>query len=145
MINLGASWYLVITKPRMELTAQYNLKNQNFDVFLPLERSCADSEKRGVSARPVFSRHLFVGVDRLRRNWSAVRGTIGVDKIFCAGRNPAPVSVSALGDLYRAVNGSETGNSALSVAPSDRMGSISDMITLPMSERVGRLYQLLFR
>ena len=59
VINMACTWFLVLTKNAMELSAREHLLNQKFDVFLPLEKR--SPSKKANSARtylPFFAGHL---------------------------------------------------------------------------------------
>ena len=83
------SWFAIRTKPRQEIVARDQLKNQGFDVYLPLVNTrITHSRKVSWQPRPFFSGYLFMHLSKEQQQWTTIRSTIGV---------LAPVS---FGDFY---------------------------------------------
>ncbi|OWW18573.1 hypothetical protein AYR66_00750 [Noviherbaspirillum denitrificans] len=86
MNGTTAAWYLVQTKPRQELRAVEQLRNQDFTCFLPtLAVEKLVQGKLEECVEPMFSRYLFIRLDLGRDNWSPVRSTRGVSKLVSFG------------------------------------------------------------
>ncbi len=87
-------WYLVHTKPRMELIALKNLQNQGYPCYLPALRS--EKIRHGdltVVEKPLFPRYLFIrlGQDESSKSWAPIRSTRGVSRLVTFGLAPAKV------------------------------------------------------
>jgi transcriptional antiterminator RfaH len=100
-------WYVIHTKPRQEQRALENLQRQGFQVWLPT----IDMEKmrRGKLTRvtePMFSRYLFIQLDKTQSNWSPIRSTLGVSKLVSFGNVPAVVP-DALIEVLQQADGSQ--------------------------------------
>ena len=58
------SWYVAYTHARKECQALQHLRNQTFEVFLPLYRKTRRHAGRVETiTAPLFPRYVFVGVD----------------------------------------------------------------------------------
>jgi transcriptional antiterminator RfaH len=100
-------WFVIHTKPRQEQRALENLQRQGFSVWLPT----IDVEKvrRGKLTHviePMFSRYLFIQLDKTQSNWSPIRSTLGVSKLVSFGNIPAVVP-DALIESLRQVSGAQ--------------------------------------
>src|SRR5437764_570859 len=68
-------WCVVQTKPREEEIAVANLRNQAFDVFMPLLRDQRRLETKIVA---MFPGYLFVAIDPTTLSWLPIVSTRGV-------------------------------------------------------------------
>lgn len=85
-------WYAAFTQPQAESGAAQQLRNQGFEVFLPLCRRVRRHARRNETVlRPLFPRYLFVAIDPERQRWRSVNGTRGVIRLVCQGDAPAVV------------------------------------------------------
>ena len=85
-------WYVIHTKPRQEVRAHENLARQGYQTWLPLLE--VEKVRRGKLSRvtePMFSRYLFIRLDKTQSNWSPIRSTLGVSKLVSFGNVPAVV------------------------------------------------------
>lgn len=90
---MQASWYVVHTKPKQEFRALEQLTNQGYVCYLPtleVERICR--VKRKICVEPLFSRYLFVRLNVITSNWTAVRSTRGVTGLLKFGGRYATLS-----------------------------------------------------
>jgi transcriptional antiterminator RfaH len=86
------SWYVVQTKPRLEILAEENLLRQEFEVYLPRCRVKRQRRGRWVSSiEPLFPRYLFMQVDLAETNTASVRSTKGVQGFVRFGGQPRAV------------------------------------------------------
>lgn len=96
-------WYVIHTKPRQEQRALENLKRQGFHAWLPTIE--VEKLRRGKLSRviePMFSRYLFIQLDKTQTNWSPIRSTLGVSKLVSFGNVPAVVPDSLIDALQQA-------------------------------------------
>ncbi len=87
-------WFVIHTKPRQELIALENLVRQGFECYLPMMR--VQKIRRGraeVVSEPMFSRYLFIRLDRgdQGKSWSPIRSTVGVSQMVRFGNEPAQI------------------------------------------------------
>ena len=86
------SWYLVYCKPRQERVAKTNLERQGYLTYLPLIRMPRRRHgKRILSIEPMFSRYLFIRLNKISQNWSPIRSTLGVVSLVRFGQEPSAV------------------------------------------------------
>jgi transcriptional antiterminator RfaH len=89
-----AAWYLVHTKPRQEIAALTNLRNQGYECYLPKMR--IERVRRSVASvglEPMFPRYLFIRLETgdHAKSWSPIRSTPGVSQLVRFGDRPAKV------------------------------------------------------
>lgn len=96
-------WYVIHTKPRQEQRAWENLQRQGFAAWLPTIE--VEKLRRGKLIRvvePMFSRYLFIQLDKTQSNWSPIRSTLGVSKLVSFGNVPAVVPDTLIQALQQA-------------------------------------------
>jgi transcriptional antiterminator RfaH len=96
-------WYVIHTKPRQEQRALDNLERQGFQAWLPTIEM--EKLRRGKLTRvvePMFSRYLFIQLDKTQTNWSPIRSTLGVSKLVSFGNVPAVVPDALIEALQQA-------------------------------------------
>tara|TARA_B100000745_G_scaffold47039_1_gene28285 strand:+ start:113 stop:586 length:474 start_codon:yes stop_codon:yes gene_type:complete len=83
------NWYLLKTKPRQEIIAKQNLKNQGYGSFCPMAK---------INNRLVvlFPGYLFVQLNEKTQNWSPINSTKGVSHFVKFGLNFAKVPTSVI-------------------------------------------------
>ena len=76
------SWCVAHTQAQKEKTAQMNLLNQGFEVYLPLfkkiKKHARKIEKVSV---PLFPRYIFVGFNSETSRWRSINGTRGISHL----------------------------------------------------------------
>ena len=87
-----APWYVVQTQVNSELKATQNLIRQGYQVYLPryLKRR-RHARRIDFTAKPLFPRYLFVGLDVATQRWRSIQSTIGVSHLVSNGDAPALV------------------------------------------------------
>lgn len=93
-------WYVIHTKPRQELRALENLRKQNYEVFCPLV--LIEKVRRGKLTNvtePLFSRYIFIKLNKTTSNWTPITYTLGVSKIVRFGSMPTAVDDSIINSL----------------------------------------------
>ena len=96
-------WYVIHAKPRQEQRALENLVRQGFQAWLPMIE--VEKVRRGKLTRvmePMFSRYLFIRLDKTESNWSPIRSTLGVSKLVSFGNVPAVVPDTLIEALRQA-------------------------------------------
>jgi transcription elongation factor/antiterminator RfaH len=85
-------WFLVHTRPRCELKAEFNLRAQGFVTYLPQFRKTVRHARQLRTVRaPLFPRYIFLILDLERDPWLSVRSTIGVSSLVTGEDRPLPV------------------------------------------------------
>jgi transcriptional antiterminator RfaH len=96
----GPAWYLVLTKPFAERTAQRNLQRQGYDVYCPrLVRPVLRRSRWVERVVALFPRYLFVQLDAARQSIGPIRSTLGVSGIVHFGVEPACVPREIIDEL----------------------------------------------
>jgi transcriptional antiterminator RfaH len=93
-------WYAIYTKPRQELRAADNLKNQGYNCFLPM--ITVDKVKNNAIAavqQPLFDRYLFIELSATTSNWMPIRSTKGVSNMVSFANKPARVPAELIAAL----------------------------------------------
>lgn len=96
------SWYAVGTRHQHEKVAARILQYKDFDVFLPLYKTCHQWHDRTKEISvPLFPGYLFVR-DGLHR-WLPILTTPGVSRIVSFGDRPAPIPCSEIEGIRRII------------------------------------------
>lgn len=91
-MSTAPHWYLVHCKPREDERALQNLERQGFECFWPT-RSVERQRygRRCTVIEALFPRYLFIRLDCVEDNWSAVRSTRGVQQIVRFAEYPTSI------------------------------------------------------
>ena len=85
-------WYLAYTKPRLEDVAQVNLRQQGFEVYLPLYKKFKKTEQGSTPQfEPMFPRYIFFRAKQGQQSLSTIRSTKGVNNLVRFGFEPARI------------------------------------------------------
>lgn len=85
-------WYVVQAKPGQTERAAQELRNQHYEVFLPLVTvEKLQRGKRIDKVEPLFPGYLFIELSEVASNWRPIRSTRGVARIITFGDRPAVV------------------------------------------------------
>lgn len=95
-----AQWYLLQSKPRQEFKSAQELENQGYEVFVPvIETQKIRANKVQSVIEPLFSRYLFIHLNKTTDNWAPIRCTKGVSSIVRFGGQAAKVSEELIEQL----------------------------------------------
>jgi transcriptional antiterminator RfaH len=84
------AWYVVYTHPSAETKAAYNLRRQNFTVYLPqYGKQIRHARRTEIVRSAFFPRYFFVNLDLETDRWRSVNSTFGVIHLICFGDIPA--------------------------------------------------------
>lgn len=149
------SWYVVLTKPRLESQAELQLVQQGYEVCLL--RRAYWKRSGGVwlcKDIPLFPRYLFVRPASAEQSIAPIRSTLGVSSLVCFGHDPARLSDDVL-ETIRAVAASHARHPDEQVSPflkgervavtSGPLAGLAAVVTRPAIERVAVLLSLLGR
>ena len=94
-------WYLIQTKPRQEIRAQNNLKQQGYKVYFPmLSVEKILKGKVVMKSEVMFSRYIFIQAgSRSDIVWVSIRSTPGVSNFVRFGGEPAKVETGLIKQL----------------------------------------------
>jgi transcriptional antiterminator RfaH len=85
-------WFVAYTKPRAEDIAQVNLRQQGFEVYLPLYKKFKKTELGSAPQfEPMFPRYIFFRIQVAQQSLSTVRSTKGVNNLVRFGFEPARI------------------------------------------------------
>jgi transcriptional antiterminator RfaH len=99
-------WYVVQTHANAELKTTQHLARQGFGFYLPRYLKQRRHARRIETVpAPLFPRYVFVAVDMAAQRWRAIRSTIGVSDLVCAGDAPAPVAPAIIDGLRQREDG----------------------------------------
>lgn len=95
-----SAWYTVFCKPRGESIAERNLRDQEYEVYLPR----LSVRRRNASiwvdrVEPLFPRYLFVQPRDGKQSLAPVRSTPGVSDLVRIGGQPALLPQSTIAQL----------------------------------------------
>ena len=143
------SWHAAYTDPLCERLADRRLREAGYATYLPMERY-SDARHR-VAQRPLFSRYLFVMIDRtLSQTAHRVNKTRGVRTILADldGR-PLPIRADIIAELMRveSIGAFDTTHMDTRLKPGDEVrveGPLADLaariVQTPRRDRVRVLY-----
>jgi transcriptional antiterminator RfaH len=102
-------WFLVHTRPRNELKAEFHLRAQGFGTYLPRIRKTIRHARQLRQVRaPLFPGYLFLILDLERDRWLSVRSTVGVSSLVTCDGRPIPVPVGVVESLIAQTDGALT-------------------------------------
>ena len=148
-------WFVVATKPNCEKTAELNLRQQGFKVFLPLiEKTRRHARRVEKVFRPFFPSYLFVQFDAAIMSWHSINGTIGVRHILTNNGRPQPIAENFVETLFCKLN--ELGvineheqyfsvGSKVEVATGVMKGHLATILSADSSGRVNILLSMMGR
>jgi transcriptional antiterminator RfaH len=102
-VLIRAEWLCVMCKARQENTAEYNLKRQGFQVYLPtvpeIERNQGRITK---NIKAMFPGYLFIEADLESQDLSVIRSTLGCIALLRRGAHPAVVPQQVMTSIVEA-------------------------------------------
>jgi transcription elongation factor/antiterminator RfaH len=132
-------WYVVATQPGREQVANRHLRNQHFEVFLPLrKKSIRHARKMTDRLAPLFPGYLFIQLDPSEAHWRPVNGTYGV-KHMISGEN-RPLALPA--GFVETLQANLTLEGSVCHQPSLRKGDQVEVMAGPFATRVGELIDM---
>ena len=137
----GERWFVVQCKGNREYRAAIQLRNQRFQVFLPLrEKTRRHARRIEVRRAPFFPGYLFVALDLDRDQWRSVNGTIGVQRLVTAGGETRPVPLPR--GVVEAWRSETDDQDCLRREEPLRIGQAVRIQSGPFGDRLGQLVEL---
>ncbi len=133
-------WYAVATQPKGEPRAEFNLRRQGFETWLPrIRRVVRHARRTEERTAPLFPGYLFVRLDPDVGPWRCINGTFGVRHLVSFGERPAPVPESFIDSLRDGADAD-----GLLAPPQDhfRSGMPVQILAGPFADSVGTLVRL---
>jgi transcriptional antiterminator RfaH len=97
----GQAWYLIHCKPNSEKIAFYNLKNQDFFAFLPMQkRTLRKNAAFQTKLHPLFPGYIFVAQNPTAGHWRKINNTRGVARMVCFASEPNPVPLIIMDQIF---------------------------------------------
>jgi transcriptional antiterminator RfaH len=97
---MSQHWHLIMTKPKQDEVAEYNLKLQGFEVYRPQCRQVKTRRgKKITQLESLFPRYLFIKLDDEQQNWAPIRSTKGVLQLVRFGTQAAKVDEALIDQL----------------------------------------------
>lgn len=135
----GEQWFAVHTLPFGEARAEGNLKNQDFQTFLPKrKKTIRHARKLATIDAPFFPRYLFVVLDLNRDQWRKINGTFGVARLVMRGDTPQPVPPG----VVEALIASADARGILHLGEQLKIGSKVRLLAGPFAEQLAILEHL---
>lgn len=84
-------WYAVGVMPGREEKAEWHLRRQGFEPFIPRQRRTIRHARKLVEKKVAFfPGYMFLPLDLSRARWRSVNGTFGVRSLIMQGERPVP-------------------------------------------------------
>lgn len=154
-LDLSTAWFLALTRPRHEIVAEQNLRQQNFDVYMPVYKTIKKTLTGSqVLFEPMFARYIFFRPTSVKQSLDLVRSSRGIANIVSFGHKPASISQDALTQirLYeRTRNTTDIENlqplrSSVEMTPLDpAFANIKGLVQTVSKHRVSVLLEILGR
>ncbi|CAA2142086.1 transcription termination/antitermination protein NusG [Hyphomicrobium sp. ghe19] len=153
-------WIAVSTHPNRERTAEFNLRNQGYDVYAPVIRKQIRHARRVSDVlRPLFPGYLFVCLASTQSRWRPILSTVGVRSVVCTRDLPCilpnqfladlmarekdgviarPVSSPRVGESVRVGRGAFDGlvGKIIDLAENDRLVVLMDFLNRPVRVKI---------
>jgi transcriptional antiterminator RfaH len=95
------NWWVVVTKPKREITAKFHLTEQGFTVYFPLyQRENLRGRRVNIHTLPLFPRYIFIEANTYaHKKIHSIRSTLGVSRLLKIGEVPMQVPYNLIDDL----------------------------------------------
>lgn len=153
--SLEKKWYVILTKPRQERTAEKHLARQGFEVYLPvLQQRIRRRNKWVYCLHPMFPRYIFIGVAPATQSLAPVRSTFGVSQLVCFGTSVAEIPTELITELQGRESSDRSDQECntfprigdkVEIVKGPFAGLVAQLRTSPASDRVEVLLSLLGR
>ena len=93
-------WYLIQFKPNSHRLAERNLHQQEFETFLPMQKTTRRKASRFLTdLKPLFPGYMFVRVNTELAPWRRINNTIGVSRLVSFDGKPKPLPLQLVSGL----------------------------------------------
>lgn len=99
------AWYVAATKTYKESLAEDNLRNQNFEVYLPrIKTETAINDETKTRYEPLFPGYIFVRFDPNERSAGTINSTRGILRLISFGTKLAELKTHYVEHLIERVD-----------------------------------------
>ena len=93
-------WYVIQLKPNSHRLAERNLRRQEFETFLPMQKITRRKASRFINdLKPLFPGYMFVSVNSELAPWRRINSTIGVSRLVSFEGKPRPLPLQLISGL----------------------------------------------
>ena len=137
----GQRWFAVHCRADREPGAAIQLRNQGFQVFLPLrQKTWRHARRVEIRQVPFFPGYLFVALDLERDCWRGINGTFGVQRLVMSGGEALPTPLPQ--GIVEALQGEADERGCLRHEELLRVGQGVRILAGPFGDRMGELIGL---
>ncbi|QTR48483.1 transcription/translation regulatory transformer protein RfaH [Thiothrix litoralis] len=92
-VETDRNWFLLTSKPHKDEVAEFQLRNQGYDVYRPLAKRLRTHRGKIITKiESLFPRYMFIHLDDgVNDNWAPIRSTTGISSFVRFGTEPARV------------------------------------------------------
>ncbi|MBO0614301.1 transcription/translation regulatory transformer protein RfaH [Thiothrix fructosivorans] len=100
-VETDRNWFLLTSKPHKDEVAEFQLRNQGYDVYRPLAKRLRTQRGKVVTkVESLFPRYMFIHLDDgVNDNWAPIRSTTGISSFVCFGTEAARVPDALIATL----------------------------------------------
>jgi transcription antitermination factor NusG len=137
----GERWYAVQCQPHREPAAASQLRNQGFQVFLPLRpKTWRHARRMEIRHVAFFPGYLFVALDLARDRWRSINATFGVKRLVTTGGEARPAALPQ--GIVEAMCCQADERGCLRHEELLRIGRTVRILAGPFGDRMGELIEL---
>ena len=92
-VETDRNWFLLTSKPHKDEVAEFQLRNQGYDVYRPLAKRLRTQRGKVITkVESLFPRYMFIHLDHgVNDNWAPIRSTTGISSFVRFGTEAARV------------------------------------------------------
>lgn len=92
-VETDRNWFLLTSKPHKDEVAEFQLRNQGYDVYRPLAKRLRTQRGKVITkVESLFPRYMFIHLDNgVNDNWAPIRSTTGISSFVRFGAEAARV------------------------------------------------------
>lgn len=92
-VDTDRNWFLLTSKPHKDEVAEFQLRNQGYEVYRPLAKRLRTQRGKVITKiESLFPRYMFIHLDDgVNDNWAPIRSTTGISSFVRFGAEAARV------------------------------------------------------
>ena len=100
-VETDRNWFLLTSKPHKDEVAEFQLRNQGYDVYRTLAKRLRTQRGKVVTkVESLFPRYMFIHLDDgVNDNWAPIRSTTGISSFVRFGAEAARVPDALIATL----------------------------------------------
>lgn len=101
IVEMARNWFLLTSKPHKDEVAEFQLRNQGYEVYRPLAKRLRTQRGKVITKiESLFPRYLFIHLDDgVNDNWAPIRSTTGISSFVRFGTEAARVPDTLIATL----------------------------------------------